>query len=154
VGSDVRRRGVLANVLDSHKSLVDEPAVLGNILVTIRMDVAHLTTGMADGLGVGLGLPTRVTAALLSEARSRDARGVGTGLIARVVVGTRAILISVSVVLVVVARGTVVGVGIARVAIRFALVGRVLIPTVLAKDIHSLVDSIGVLFLAQEMLGL
>jgi len=84
--SDVRRRGVLANVLDSHKSSVDEPAVSGNILVTIWVDVAHLATGVADGLGVGLGLPTGVTAALLSEARSRDARGVGTGLIARVVV--------------------------------------------------------------------
>jgi len=59
VGSDVRRRGVLANVLDGHKSSVDEPAVSGNILVTIRVDVAHLATGMADGLGVGLGLPTR-----------------------------------------------------------------------------------------------
>jgi len=151
VGSDVRRRGVLtvlANVLDSHKSSVDEPAVSGNILVTIRMDVAHLATGMADGLGVGLGWPTRVTAALLSDARSRDARGVGTGLIARVVVGSRAILISVLVVPVILARGTVVVVGIARVAIRFALVGRVLIPTMLAKDIHGLVDSIRVLFLA------
>jgi len=31
---------------------------------------------------------------------------------------------------------------------------RVLIPTVLAEDIHSLVDSIRVLFLAQGMLGL
>jgi len=98
VGSDVQRRGVLANVLDSHKSSVDEPAVSGNILVTIRVNVAHLTTGMADGLGVGLGLPTRVTGALLSEARSRDARGVGTGLIARVFIGTRAILIIVLVV--------------------------------------------------------
>jgi len=74
VGSDVRRRGVLANVLDGHKSLVDKLAVSGNILVTIRVDVAHLATGVADGLRVGLGLPTRVTAALLSEARSRDAR--------------------------------------------------------------------------------
>jgi len=148
VGSDVRRRGVLANVLDGHKSSVDKPAVSGNILVTIRVDVAHLATGMTDGLGVGLGLPTRVTAALLSKARSRDARGVGTGLSARVVVGTRVILISVSVVPVIVARGTVVVVGSAGIAIRFALVGRVLIPTVLAKDIHGLVDSIGVLFLA------
>jgi len=127
VGSDVRRRGVLANVLDGHKSSVDEPAVLGNILVTVRVDVAHLATGVADGLGVGLGLPTRVTAALLSEARSQDARGVRTGLIARVVVGLRVILISVSVVAVIVARGTVVGVGIARIGIRFALVGRVLV---------------------------
>jgi len=89
--------------------------------------VAHLATGVADGLGVGLGLPTRVTAALLSEARSQDARGVRTGLIARVVVGLRVILISVSVVAVIVARGTVVGVGIARIGIRFALVGRVLV---------------------------
>jgi len=97
---------------------------------------------------VGLGLPTGVAAALLSKARSRDARGVGTGLIARVVVGTRAILISVAVVPVIVARGTVVRIGIARIAIGFALVGRDLIPTVLAKDIHGLVDSIGVLFLA------
>jgi len=31
---------------------------------------------------------------------------------------------------------------------------RVLIPTVLAEDIHGLVDSIGVLFLAQGILGL
>jgi len=118
------------------------------------VDVAHLTTDVADGLGVGLGRPTRVTTALLSEARSRDARGVGTGLIARVIMGTRAILIAVLVVPVVVARGTVVGVGIARIATRFARVGRVLIPTVLAKDIHDLVDSIGVLFLAQGILGL
>jgi len=154
VGSDVRRRGVLANVLDGYKSSVDEPAVSGNILVTIRVDVAHLATGVADGLGVGLGLPTRVTAALLSKARSRDGRGVRTGLIARVVVGPRVILIMVAVVLVIVARGMVVGVGIARIAIRFALVGRVLIPTVLAEDIHGLVDSIGVLFLAQGILGL
>jgi len=108
VGSDVRRRGVLANVLDRHKSSVDEPAVSGYILVTVRVDVAHLTTDVADGLGVGLGLPTRVTAALLSEARSRDARGVGTGLIARVVVGSRAILIAVLVVLVIVTRGSTV----------------------------------------------
>jgi len=148
MGSNVRRRGVLANVLDGHKSSVDEPAVSGNILVTIRVDAAHLATGVADGLGVGLGLPTRVTAALLSAARSRDARGVRTGRIARVVVGLRVILIPVSVVLVIVARGTVVVVGIVRIAIRFALVGRVLIPMVLAKDIHGLVDSIGVLFLA------
>jgi len=31
---------------------------------------------------------------------------------------------------------------------------RVLIPTVLAEDAHGLVDSIGVLFLAQGLLGL
>jgi len=150
VGSNVRRRGVLANVLDGHKSSVDEPAVSGNVLVTIQVDVAHLAilaTGVANGLGVGLGLPTRVAAALLSKAGSQDARGVGTRLIARVVVGSRAILISVSVVPVIV-------VGIARIAIRFELVGRVLVPTVLAKDIHGLVDSIGVLFLAQGTLGL
>jgi len=103
VGSDVRRRGVLANVLDGHKSSDDKPAVTGDILVTIQMDVAHLATGVADGLGVGLGLPTRVSAALLSEARSRDARGVGSGRIARVVVGSRVILVSVSVVPVIVA---------------------------------------------------
>jgi len=115
VGSNVRRRGVLANVLGSHKSSVDKPAVSGNILVKIRVDVAHLATDVADGLGVGLGWPTRVTAALLCKARSRDARGVGSGLIARVVVGSRVILISVSVVPVIVARGTVVVVGIARV---------------------------------------
>ena len=108
MGSDVRRRGVLANVLDGHKSSVDEPAVSGNILVTIRVDVAHLATGVADGLGVGLGLPTGVAAALLSEARSRGARGVVSGLIARVVVGSRVILIAVAVVPVIVARGTVV----------------------------------------------
>jgi len=61
----------------------------------------------------------------------------------------------VSVVPVVIARGTVVVVvGIARVAIRFALVKRVLIPAVLAQDIHGLVDSIGVLLLAQGTLGL
>jgi len=154
VGSDVRRRGLLANVLDDHKSSVDEPGVSGNVLVTIRVDVAHLATGVADGLGVGLGLPTRVVAALLSEASSQDARGVRMGLIARAVVGPRDILISVLVVPVIVARGTVVGVGIARIAIRFALVGKVLIPTVLAEDIHSLVDSIGVLLLAQGILGL
>jgi len=82
----MRRRGVLANVLDSHECSVDEPAVSGNILFTIRVDVTHLATGVADGLGVGLGLPTRVTAALLSKARSRGTRRVGTGLIARVVV--------------------------------------------------------------------
>jgi len=109
---------------------------------------------LADGLGVGLGVPTRVTAALLSKARSRDARGVRTGLIARVVVGPRVILVLVSVVPVIVARGTVVGVGIARIAIWFALVGRVLIPTVLAEDVHGLVDGVGVLFLAQGTLGL
>ena len=154
MGSDVRRRGVLANVLDSHKSSVDEPAVSGNILVTIRMDVAHLATGVADGLRMGLGLPTGVTSALLSEASSRGARRVRTRLIARVVVGSRVILIAVTVVPVIVARGTVVGVGIARIAIWFALVGRVLIPVVLAKDIHGLVDSIGVLLLAQGILGL
>jgi len=154
VGSDVRRRGVLANVLDGLESSVDEPAVTGNVLVTIWMDVAHLATSLADGLGVGLGLPTGVASALLSEARSRDARGVRARLIARVVVGSRVVLISVSVVPVVVAQGTVVGVGIARIVIRFVLVGRVLIPAVLAKDIHGLVDSIGVLLLAQGMLGL
>ena len=154
VGSDMRRRGIQANVLDSHKSSVDAPAVSGNILVTIRVDVTHLATGLVDGLGVGLGLPTGVTSALLSKARSRGARRVGTGLIARVVVRTRVILITVPVVPVIVARGTVVRVGSSEIAIGFALVGRVLIPTVLAKDIHGLVDSIGVLFLAQGMLGL
>jgi len=76
----------------------------------------HLATGVADGLGVGLGLPTRVAAALLSKARSREARGVMTGLTARVVVGSRVILILVAAVLVAIARGTVVGVGIARIA--------------------------------------
>jgi len=55
---------------------------------------------------------------------------------------------------VIVSQRTVVRVGIARIAIGFELVGRVLIPTVLAKDVHSLVDSIGVLFLAQGTLGL
>ena len=34
------------------------------------------------------------------------------------------------------------------------MVGKVLIPAVLAEDIHSLVDSIGALLLAQGMLGL
>jgi len=63
------------------------------------------------------------------------------------------ILITVAVVLVIIAGGTVVQTGIARIAIGFALVGRVLIPTVLAKDIHGLVDSIGVLFLVQGILG-
>jgi len=85
---------------------------------------------------------------------SDDARGVGTGLIARVVVGPRVVLVSVTVVPVIVTRGLIIGVGIARIASRFALVGRVLVPTVLAKDIHGLVDSIGVLLLAQGMLGL
>jgi len=84
--------------------------IYGTENLTIRVDVAHLATGMADGLGVGLGLPIRVRVALLSKARSRDARGVRTGLIARVVVGPRVILISVLVVPVIVARGTVVGV--------------------------------------------
>jgi len=54
----------------------------------------------------------------------------------------------------VVARGMVVRIGIVRIIIGFALVGRVLIPMVLAKYIHGLVDGIGVLFLAQGMLGL
>jgi len=148
VGSDMGGRGLLSNVLDSYKSSVDEPAVSGNVQSTIRMNVAHLATGVADGLGVGLGLPTGVTTALLSEARSRGARRVRTGLVARVVVGPRAILVAVSVGLVIVAGGTVVVAGVAGVAIRVALAGRVLIPTVLAKDIHSLVDSIRVLFLA------
>jgi len=60
----------------------------------------------------------------------------------------------VPVVPVVVAQGMVVQIGIARIVIGFALVGRVLIPTVLAKDIHGLVDGIGLLFLAQGTLGL
>jgi len=98
--------------------------------------------------------PARVAAALLSKARGRQARGVRTRLIARVVVGPRVVLVSVSVVPVIVARGAVVGVGIAGTAVWFALVGRVLIPTVLAKCIHGLVDGIGVLFLSQGMLGL
>jgi len=80
-------------------------------------------------------------------------RRIGSRLIARVVVQTRMILITVAVVLVIIAGGTVVQTGIARIAIGFALVGRVLIPTVLAKDIHGLVDSIGVLFLVQGILG-
>jgi len=150
----MRRRGVLANVLDSHECLVDEPAVMGNILVTIGVDVTHLATGVADGLEAGLGLPPGVVAALLGKARSQGARRVGMGLIARVVVPTRVILIMVLAILVIVARGTVVRIGIERIAIGFALVGRVLIPMVLAEDIHSLVDSIGVLFLAQGILGL
>jgi len=50
MGSDVRRRGILATVLDSYKSSVDEPAVSGYILVTMGVDVAHLATGVADGL--------------------------------------------------------------------------------------------------------
>jgi len=104
VGGNVRRRGVLANVLDGLESSVHKPAVTGNILVTIRMDVAHLATSVADGLGVGLGLPTGVTSALLSEARSRDARRVRTRLIAKVVVGSRVILIAVAIVSVIVAR--------------------------------------------------
>ena len=150
----MRWRGVLANVLDGHNSAVDEPAAAGDILVTFRMDVAHLATGVADGLRMGLSLPTGVTSALLSEASSRGARRVRMRLIARVVVGSRVILITVSVVPVIVARGTIVGVGIARIAIRFALVGRILIPAVLTKDIHGLVDSIRILLLAQRTLGL
>jgi len=63
-------------------------------------------------------------------------------------------VIAVLVVPVNVAQGTVVRVRIARITIGFALVGRVLIPTVLAKDIHGCVDSIGVLFIAQGILGL
>ena len=108
MGSDVRRRGVLANVLDSHNSAVDEPAAAGNVLVTVRVDVAHLSTCVADGLGVGMGLPTRAAAALLSKARSRETRRVRTGLIARVVVGSRVVLITVAVIPVVVAQGRVV----------------------------------------------
>jgi len=154
VGSDVRWRGVLANVLDGLESSVDEPTVPGNILVTIRMDVAHLATSVADGMGVGLCLPTGVASALMSKASSQDARRVRTRLIARVVVGSRVILIAVTVVPVIVARGTGVRVGIARIAIRFALVRGVLIPAVLAKDIYGLVDSIRALLLAQGMLGL
>jgi len=154
VGSDKSRRSILGNVLDSLECSVDEPAFSGNVLVTIRVDVTHLAAGVANGLGVGLGLPTGVALALLSKARSQNARRVRTGLIARAVVRTRVILITVAVVPVIVAQGTVVRVGIARIAIGFALVGRVLIPTVLAEDIHSLVDSIGVMFLAQGVLGL
>jgi len=101
-----------------------------------------------------LGLPTGVASALLSEASSRGARRVRTRLIARVVVGSRIILIAVTVVPVIVAQGTIVGVGIARIAIRFALVRRILIPAVLTKNVHGLVDSIRVLLLAQGTLGL
>jgi len=154
VGSDMRWRGVLTNVLDGNNSALDEPAAAGNVLITIRVDVAHLATGVADGLRVGLGLPTGVTSALLSKASSRGARRVRTRLIARVVVGSRVILITGSVVPVIVTRGSIVGVGIARIAIRFALVRRILIPAVLTKDIHGLVDCIRVLLLAQGILGL
>jgi len=45
VGSDVSRRGVLGNVLGNVliglESSADEPAVLGNVLLTIRVDVTH-----------------------------------------------------------------------------------------------------------------
>jgi len=154
VGSDVSGRSVLRNVLDGLECSVDEPAVAGNILVTIRVNVTHRTAGVANGLGVGRGLPAGVVLALLSKARSRSARRVETGLIARAVVPMRVILITVPVVPVIIAQGTAVQVGIARIAIWFVLVGRVLIPTVLAEYIHGLVDSIWVLLLAQGALGL
>jgi len=64
------------------------------------------------------------------------------------------ILITVSVDPVMVARRTVVQARIARIVIGFTLVGRVLVPTMLAKDIHCLVDGVGVLFLAKGALGL
>jgi len=99
----MRRRSFLTNVLDGHECSVDQPAVPGNILVTIRVDVTHLDAGMANGLGVGLGLPAGVASALLSKARSRCARRVGTGLIARVVVQMRVILITVALVPVIIA---------------------------------------------------
>jgi len=153
LSANASRRSVLGNVLNGLESLAEEPAVLGNVLCTIRVDVTHFTAGVACGVGVGLWLPTGVAMALLSKARSQRIRRVGTRLIARVVVQTRVILITVAVDLVVVARGTVVRVGIARIAIRFALVGRILIPMVLAKDIHGLVDGVWVLFLAVGVLG-
>ena len=103
---------------------------------------------------MGLLLPTGVPTALLREARSQSARRVGTRLVAGVVTRTRWILITVPVVPVVIARGMVVRIGIVRIIIGFALVGRVLIPTVLAKEIHGLVGGIWVLFLAQGTLGL
>jgi len=108
MGSDVGQRSFLGNVLNGLESSSDEPAVPGKVLVTIRVDVAHFATGLASGLGVGLLLPTGVATALLSEAGSRSARRVGTGLIAGVVAQTRWILITAAVVLVVVAQGTVV----------------------------------------------
>jgi len=132
VGSDLSRRSILGNVLNSLESSADEPAVPGNVLVTIRVDVAHFATGAANGLGVGLGLPTGVATALLSKARSQSSRRVGWRLISRVVVRTRLLLIMVPVVPVVVARGTVVQIGMARITVGFVLVGGVLIPTVLA----------------------
>ena len=55
---------------------------------------------------------------------------------------------------VVVAQGKAVRVGIAKIAIGFALVGRVLIPKVLAKDIHGLLDGICAMFVAEGALGL
>jgi len=148
VGSDVGRRSILGNVLNGLESSTDEPSVTGNVLVAIRVDVAHFAAGVANGLGVGLLLPTGVATALLSKARRQSDKRVGTGLIARVVAGMRWILITVPVVPAVIAQGTVVGIGIVRIVIGFALVGRVLIPTVLAKDIRGLVDGIWVLYLA------
>ena len=45
VGSDVSRRGVLGNVLgrvlNDLESSADKPAVLRNVLLTIRVDVTH-----------------------------------------------------------------------------------------------------------------
>jgi len=64
------------------------------------------------------------------------------------------ILITVTVVPIIVAQGTFVRIGMARITIGFALIGGVLIPGVLAKDIHGLVDGIWVLFLAKGALGL
>jgi len=106
--ANASRRSILGCVWNSTEYLANETAVSGNVLGVVRVDVTHFVTGMADGLGVELCLPTGVATALLSKARSRRIRRVGAGLIARVVVRMRVILITVLVVPVVVAQRTVV----------------------------------------------
>jgi len=116
------------------------------------VDVSTGATSVANGVGVGL-LPIGVSGGrLLSKARSRGLRRVVMGLVLGVVVQTSVSLIAVSVVPGIGDRGTVVRIGIAIVAIRFTLLGRVLIPRVLAQDIYSLVNRVGVVCLAKRVL--
>jgi len=76
----------VGEVLDSLESIADPPAFLRNVLGTFGVDVSSGTTGVANGVGVGL-LPIGVLAGrLLSKARSQGLRRVVTGLVSGVVV--------------------------------------------------------------------
>jgi len=125
--------------LNCLEGILNPPTFLRDVLGAFGVDMASGATGVADGVGSGL-LPVGASASrLLGEARSRGLRRVVPGLVSGVVVRTSVIAITITVIPGIGDLGTIVRIGI-PIVIRFILLGRGLIPRVLAQDIHGLVN--------------